>query len=1125
MTTTKQEIFRVRRRYNQWVSNQSLEDYALRFTAKQSRRWSLARVANTALGAISFLVLEAIGAAITINYGFENTLLAVAIVSLIIFFAGLPICFYAAKYGVDIDLLTRGAGFGYIGSTATSLIYSSFTFIFFALEAAIMAKAIELLTGLPLAMGYVVSSLIVIPLVFYGITFISRFQLWSQPIWVVLQLIPFVFILQHDTGLLNDWQNYVGSKQEEAGVNILLVGAAASVMFSLVAQIGEQVDFLRFFPEKNAKNKLRWWTALILSGPGWVIIGAIKILAGSFLAVVAIQQGYSLVDAGDPTTMYSVAFSFVTQNQHLALLLAGIFVILSQLKINVTNAYAGSIAWSNFFSRLTHSHPGRVVWLIFNVAIALLLMELGIYQAFENTLSVYAIVAVAWVGAIVADLIINKPLGLSPSYIEFKRAHLFDINPVGIGAMLIASALGITCFLGIAGELLKALAHLVALASTLICVPIIAILTKSKFYIARKPHVFASSISHVECTICKNKFEKEDSSFCPAYEGNICSLCCSIDSRCQDICKPTLNIGQRITNFVHNFTPSTLEKYINVRLFSFISLLLLVVSISGILLILIYLNSLTGNLAFDLLLENTIWNVFFILTIVAGVICWLFILAHESRLVAQEESNIQTRRLREEILAHKDTDKQLQIAKELAEAANNAKSRYLTGISHELRTPLNTVLGYAQLLEMDSSLPQHATEQLTIIRRSSVHLADLIEGLLDISKIEAGQIEVHRDTIELQQLMSQIVNMFKLQAENKGLTFTYETLSVLPTLVIGDEKRLRQILINLLSNALKFTEAGQVSLSVHYRNQVVDFTIKDTGVGIPETEMERIFRPFERVRRPESPSVSGTGLGLTITRLLTDIMGGDISVTNNQSGGCTFTVKLALPQTRQNLIHKGIAKEIIGYSGERKTVLVVDDEPAHRGLINDFLTPLGFSVVEAQNSANCLNLLNNFSPSIILLDRLMPDMDGPSLAGKLRERGEQCPILIISANAIEDGLDDDKEPAYDDYLIKPIKLSGLIQSIAKHLNIDWQYKDQLLDTHSSSTSELEHKKIDLPPKQLCDQISQLAKIGHIAGLKVILEELERAQTVDTSFIRLFKKHIQNVELEKLINIVQSNSDE
>ena len=190
-----QRIVKSRRDYNTWVANETLEDYALRYAPKSFRKWSEFRIANTALGAVSFLALEAIGAAITLSYGFTNALWAILCVSLIIFCTGLPISYYSAKYGIDMDLLTRGAGFGYIGSTITSLIYASFTFIFFALEASIMAQAVEMYFGLPLIYGYVVCSLIIIPLVIHGVTLIGRVQAWTQPVWLVLMILPFAAVL------------------------------------------------------------------------------------------------------------------------------------------------------------------------------------------------------------------------------------------------------------------------------------------------------------------------------------------------------------------------------------------------------------------------------------------------------------------------------------------------------------------------------------------------------------------------------------------------------------------------------------------------------------------------------------------------------------------------------------------------------------------------------------------------------------------------------------------------------------------------------------------------------------------------------------------------------------------
>ena len=327
----RQRIDRVRRQYNQWVANQTLEDYALRFTAKSARRWSAARVANTALGAISFLALEAIGGTITLNYGVTNAAAAILVVSAIIFCCGLPIAYQAAKSGIDIDLLTRGAGFGYIGSTITSLIYASFTFIFFAIEAVILATALELCFDIPRPIGYLISAIVIIPLVTHGITLISRFQLWTQPLWIVLHVLPFAAIAFANRNSFVDWTNFTGTHGSGAGhLDLLLFGTAASVVFSLVAQIGEQVDFLRFLPRDRRTSKVSWWIALLSAGPGWIVLGGLKLLAGSFLAFFAITHGVSYEHAAEPAHMYLEAFRYVLSRPDLALALTGLFVTLSQ---------------------------------------------------------------------------------------------------------------------------------------------------------------------------------------------------------------------------------------------------------------------------------------------------------------------------------------------------------------------------------------------------------------------------------------------------------------------------------------------------------------------------------------------------------------------------------------------------------------------------------------------------------------------------------------------------------------------------------------------------------------------------------------------------------------------------
>ncbi|MBN9057988.1 MAG: hybrid sensor histidine kinase/response regulator, partial [Rhizobiales bacterium] len=289
--TGRQRILPVRRDYNRWVANQTLEDYALRFTAKSARRWTTPRVAQTAIGAISFLALEAIGGAITLSHGTANTFAATLVVGLVLLLTGLPIARYASRYGVDIDLLTRGAGFGYIGSTVTSLIYATFTFILFAIEASIMTTALEIAFGIPPWLGYILSAAAVIPLVTHGITWISRFQIFTQPLWIILNILPVGFILWQDSGSIADWFAFEGLAPAPGhhGLDLVSLGAASSVILGLMPQIGEQVDILRFLPASGLEGR-RGRIATLLAGAGWILVGAPKLLFGSFLAVLALRH-------------------------------------------------------------------------------------------------------------------------------------------------------------------------------------------------------------------------------------------------------------------------------------------------------------------------------------------------------------------------------------------------------------------------------------------------------------------------------------------------------------------------------------------------------------------------------------------------------------------------------------------------------------------------------------------------------------------------------------------------------------------------------------------------------------------------------------------------------------------
>ena len=1104
--TSQQRVVRVRRQYNKWVANQTLEDYALRFTALSARKWSSFRVANTAIGAISFLALEVIGGTITLQYGFSNAALAIAVVGMLIFLTSVPISYYAAKYGVDIDLLTRGAGFGYIGSTITSLIYASFTFIFFALEAAIMSLALEMCFGVPLSIGYLISALIVIPLVTHGITFISRFQLWTQPFWIVLHLLPFLFIGANGIASIDDWTQYSGRAGPADGAfNILVFGAAAAVVFSLVAQIGEQVDFLRFLPRQSKGRRLQWWASLLAAGPGWIVLGAIKLFAGSFLAYFALSGGVPAEHAAEPTQMYLIAFQQMVSSPEIALGLMGVFVVLSQIKINVTNAYAGSIAWSNFFSRLTHSHPGRVVWLVFNVAIALVLMEMGIFQALEHILGLYANIAVAWVGAIVADLVINKPLGLSPPHIEFKRAHLYDINPVGVGSMLAASILSISAYLGLFGEVMQAMASFLALGTAFVLAPIIAYATGGKYYLARTPATVAEDGKQEECCICELKFDSEDMAHCPIYSGAICSLCCTLDARCHDRCKVDSRFHEQIFAFMASFLPQRIVAGFNTRLGRYVSLMALVCGISGLFFGLIYIQATLDPTAAKDAIASTLWNVFFVLGLVAGVTCWLFVLATESRHVAQEESTQQTNLLVREIRAHERTDLELQKAKEAAEAANEAKSRYMAGISHELRTPLNTILGYAQILENDPALPPHREDSVRTIRQSGEHLAGLIEGLLDISKIEAGQLNIYRDEFRLGEFLDQLVDMFRLQAKAKNIQLEFIRPKALPEVVHSDEKRLRQILINLLSNAIKYTDSGSVKFTVLYGGEVADFIVEDTGRGIRESDMERIFQPFERIHEPGLQAPPGTGLGLTITKLLTEVLGGEITLESTYGKGSLFRIKMMLSTPHHPARKPGSIQRIYGYRGRRLTVIIMDDEPNHRELMNEILSPLGFIVFSASDGPQCLELAQQHDADLFLLDISLPGMSGWEVTSQLRRAGHpNTPIIMISAVAGGESINAMGAHHHDAIVSKPVRIDELLIRIGKLLKIEWIH-DMPMAPMARNIETLIAETGRLPADDL-HELRSLAQIGHARGVQEKLSSIEQAypelETLTVEFRRL-----------------------
>ncbi|WP_142130941.1 purine-cytosine permease family protein [Arthrobacter sp. SLBN-83] len=468
------------------ATKESLEDYTLRFAPRSYRKWSAGVVATSALGGIAYLADFSIGANIGISYGTVNALLGILVAAVVIFATGFPLAYYAARYNIDLDLITRDSGFGYYGSVVTNVIFATFTFIFFALEGSIMAQGLELGLGIPQWMGYAASTVIIIPLVIYGMNTLAKLQVWTTPLWLLLMVVPVGYLLISHPESIDSFFAYSGATGD-GGPNLASVMLAAGVCLSLMAQIAEQIDYLRFMPPRTPANRGAWWRAVILAGPGWVIFGAIKQIVGLFIAIYLIAS----LDPAASATANEPVHQFLGVYQEmmpawLAMTLAVVLVVISQIKINVTNAYSGSLAWTNSFTRITKTYPGRMVFVVVNLLIALVLMEANMFDFLNTILGFYANCAMAWVVTVASDIAINKYLlKISPKVPEFRRGMLYAVNPVGFVSMLASAGVSIAVFFGAFGAAIQPYSPIFAVGLALVLPPVLAVLTRGRFYLRR----------------------------------------------------------------------------------------------------------------------------------------------------------------------------------------------------------------------------------------------------------------------------------------------------------------------------------------------------------------------------------------------------------------------------------------------------------------------------------------------------------------------------------------------------------------------------------------------------------------------------------------------------------------
>lgn len=475
---------------------------------------------------------------------------------------------------------------------------------------------------------------------------------------------------------------------------------------------------------------------------------------------------------------------------------------------------------------------------------------------------------------------------------------------------------------------------------------------------------------------------------------------------------------------------------------------------------------------------------------------------------------------------------ELRIAKETADAANRAKSDFLSSMSHELRTPLNGILGYAQVLERLPELPEKARDGVEVIKKSGNYLLTLINDVLDLAKIEAGRLELTPGIVGLLSLVDTVASLCRVRAEQKGIAFQVDIQAPASLVVYVDEKRLLQILLNLVGNAIKFTNQGSVQFSIKVREVAgaraqLCFRVQDTGPGIAEGHLRRIFQPFEQVGDQKSKS-EGTGLGLAITKKIVDQMGGQIEVQSELGQGSAFTVTLDLPVVSGAATARAEAgwDDVVGYQGERRRVLVVDDTPESRNALRDLLAPIGFEVLVADSGEQALRLTRAHRPALVFMDLMMPGMDGHEATRRMRAMPELAGTVIIasSANASEEQARRSALAGADDFLPKPLTLGALLATIERHLAVGWIRRPMARILASSAPpSDAQIASLLRPSREALAQLSVLIEQGRVRAILEELDRLERAEPRCGAWLGQVRELAAGFQLKRLRQVIDAKS--
>lgn len=510
-----------------------------------------------------------------------------------------------------------------------------------------------------------------------------------------------------------------------------------------------------------------------------------------------------------------------------------------------------------------------------------------------------------------------------------------------------------------------------------------------------------------------------------------------------------------------------------------------------------------------------------------------------------------------DITERKKNEEALKLAKEEAEAANRAKGNFLANMSHELRTPLNAILGYAQILQREHPLTEKQQRGLTIIKQNGEHLLTLLNDILDISKIETEKIDMHWHAFDLRKAMKSVIEITRFQAQDKGIGFSYEQDENLPEAMYGDEKRLRQILLNLLGNAVKFTKQGTIRFRVSVRTDipkdsstqkksVIRFEVQDTGIGISAEHLQSLGLPFAQIK-DEHSSYEGMGLGLALSRRVIQKMGSELRMTSTPGKGSTFWFDLAFPEAlatpltstytndrHESQEHHSLSSErIIGYQGKLRRILLADHNASCRKRVKDMLLPVGFEIFEAIHGQDALNKTQVYHPDVIVIDVDLPLVDGFEVVHRIRqiEGDQETVILAISASPLAQDDHDRLAAECHGFLTKPISELRLFDTLQTTLNITWLYEDKQdrfdrvndrsLLTRKENEAEVQYcQHRAIPSQKVIRSLYDLAMIGDVLAVRERIEDIDRQDPEYALFVSTVRKPAQALNMVELQRVLQ-----